>query len=340
MIPFSKPSIRRAEMNAVLGCMVSDSLEHGRVAEELAALASESLSCLGGWALREYQRAINLALTALNLETGAAVGLSALAPQAYQRVITERGLNPVLLDVEGETGLLNPAAVAERHAATPFSAVVVAHVLGQRQPLAEIAELGVAIVEDSGEAVGCEPADDAAADFTVVSLEPDKVVTAGGGSLVLAGGRKQYRALRKLADQTAAEQLLPDMNASLGLTQFRKLEELLRRRHEIREYYSRVLHTHRTLPYPGPGLAVAYAMAVVLDTDMRSVAGYARKHVVSTRAAFSDATVAVGNDGGAEAAGSLAAARGLLLRCILFPIYPTLTNAQTEQIGRVLSTIP
>ncbi len=328
-------------MNAVLSCMVSDSLEHGKEAQELVGLASEALSRSGGSAVREYQRAIELAFAALNLEPGATVAISALCPQAYYEAALRFGLTPLLLDVEPDTGLLNPESVVARHAETPFAAICVADLLGQRQPLAAVAELGVPIIEDLGEAVGAEPEDGVQGDYTIVSLEPEMVVTAGGGTLVLAAAKKQLRALRKPVELLSPEQLLPDMNASLALTQFRKLEELLRRRHEIREYYARALHTHRTLPYPGPGLAVAFSMPVVLETDMRSVVEYARKHGVSTKAAFARTAVAVEDAERTHAAtGGVASARGLLLRCVLFPIYPTLTNAQIEKIGKVLSTIP
>ena len=340
MIPFSKPSIRRAEMNAVLSCMVSDSLEHGNEARELVSLASAAMGRSGGLAVREYQRAIDLAFGALNLQPGSVVGMTALIPQAYRRVALLRGLKPVLIDVDPDTALLTPERVAEQHAATPLDALAVRHVFGQRQPLDGFAGLGIPVIEDAGEAVGAEPEDGGRAEFTVVSLEPDKVITAGGGTLVLAGGRSQHRGLRKNAEHLADEQLLPDMNASLGLTQLRKLSELLGRRHEIREYYIRALHTHRTLPYPGPGLAVAYTLPVVLDTDMRSVVEYARKHGVSTRTAFSDTAVALEDGEQPAAEGSVKAARGLLLRCVLFPIYPTLTNAQIQQIGKVLATVP
>jgi dTDP-4-amino-4,6-dideoxygalactose transaminase len=46
------------------------------------------------------------------------------------------------------------------------------------------------------------------------------------------------------------------------------------------------------------------------------------------------------SSGGTEAAAACPNARSLTLRCLLFPLYPTLGKRDVEAVCRVLSTMP
>ena len=59
---------------------------------------------------------------------------------------------------------------------------------------------------------------------TILGLEHDSIVTAGGGALLLAFGRREGTVLRNLGEGLSPEIRMTDYNAALGLAQLRDME--------------------------------------------------------------------------------------------------------------------
>jgi perosamine synthetase len=107
---------------------------------------------------------------------------------------------------------------------------------------------------------------------------------------------------------------------------------------------------------------VSYGFPVLLREGLREVRQYAAKKNVDTQPAFRDSVIAVNTapaeghvasgdadpDVGAGAGPAQLAtaershphARDLLWRCLLFPLYPSLTRKDVHLICKVLSTLP
>ena len=80
MIQTYSTTIRRKEMDAVLTCMVDEKIGPGELNTRLIQLVKEFFKCDGAVALRSPAIALGYALTALELEKGSKVMISALAP--------------------------------------------------------------------------------------------------------------------------------------------------------------------------------------------------------------------------------------------------------------------
>jgi dTDP-4-amino-4,6-dideoxygalactose transaminase len=97
--------------------------------------------------------AIVLVLNALEIGPGAEVICPAFTFYATAEAIARVGATPVFADIDPQTLNLDPDRVAER--ITPRTkAIVPVHLFGRPAPLAELAKLGLPVVEDAAQAFG------------------------------------------------------------------------------------------------------------------------------------------------------------------------------------------
>lgn len=216
--------------------------------------------------------------------------------------------------------------------------------------------------------------------ITVVSLEPTQLITSGGGAAVFAVNKRDRSSFRDAAAAVPKERIMPNMNAALGLQQIKRLERYIEKRKEIASIFNRAVlrGRHKMLVQPGDAENVFYSFAVVLSGGAKEVIQYCSRKQVDVQRAFDDSILAKmmrraessGADRGAvgessdapsdsdgvsarsqsqgvtvvESSGeqipSLPGANALLLRCVLFPLYPALPKRDIERLEKVLSSLP
>ncbi len=357
-------------MDAVLSCMVTDSLGPGSLSDQLTSAVGGYLGVAGGIALRERSRAFAMAIDGLSLTAGQGVVLDPLLPFAYHGVLRERGLVPLYADVLDSSFCIDPDS-AERlvsrftDSGGVVGAVIAHTTLGFVPDMEALGSIGAPIVEDVSEGVGANTGDERMGRFgrfVIVAMEPDGIITAGGGSLLLAAGRNDRAALRRAAEALPLDALLPDMNAALGLTQIREIEGFVARRAEIASAFSRAIMRgrHRTPLQPGESQNVHLTFPVLVEESVPEIITYARRKGVEADLAFGAtiveriAQVASSRDShsgsettadethaeGPVVLGDLPVARALLLRCVRFPLYPSMTAKEAATVERVLTTLP
>ncbi len=349
-------------MDSVLTCMVDDRIGPGDRSNELVSAVSHHLGIAGGLALRERGRALALALELLDLPPGSRVAMDPLVPAHYHDVVAFSGLVPIYVDVTGE-GICTDPRQLESLAAGTLGAIITHTALGYVPDMDAIARFGVPIIEDISQGIGANTGDRLVGSYgrlVIVAMEPDGIITAGGGTLLLAAARADLSRMRGAADDLPLDALLPDMNAALGLTQVRELERFIARRAELASVFARaVMKGRHAVPgQPGDGANVHYGFPVVLSGGAAEVRQYARKKGVETTMAFGGTVLArygksaapwnerepsegsAGSHGTVISENEFPSARALGLRCVRFPLYPALTGKETSIIERVLSTLP
>ncbi len=332
-------------MDRVLGCMVSDSIGAGAANRELCAASAEYLGAAGGVATASYYGALLAAFDALGLAAGDAVVLPALAPRVYRDALAARGLAMRQVDVDPATGTLQ-AEQAAREVAAGARAVVAHYTLGFVPDMPRLLELGVPVIEDLSQALGANLGERRCGSLgrlTVVSLSPDSIVTGGDGGLVMSSDKAIVRRLQDLVEVRLAP--LADLNASLALAQMREIESFIDARRQIAAAFARSVSRtrHKVLIQGEDGDNVHYSFPVMLASGMRDVRQYARKKGVETAPGHAGSLLAEGGEGGdGEQAqgGDYPAARSALMRCLLFPLYPTLGKTRVDTVAKVLATLP
>ncbi len=338
MIPVFKPTIKRKEMDSVLTVLVSDVIGPGAIGEEVAKLAADKLEISGGYACATYPDAVGMALTALELEPGSRVALSALSPAFYLEELARFGLEPIVIDVEETGGCIHPASALEAVKDKGAAAMLVHYPLGYIPDIEQLLEGDVPIIEDITTAYGGNDGtrlSGTGGDYCVIGLEPEHLLTAGGGALLLASGRRQLTRLKQVVENGSRSRLMPDMCAALALVQFRESESYFERRKELASIFDKAVmkSRHRVLVQSGEGENVHFSLPLMIESSVKDVSAYARKKGVETSLAFADSLLE-------RVSGDFPIARQFMLRCLLFPLYPTLGRQQAEQIAKVLSTLP
>ena len=339
-IPIIKPSVKRSDMDSVLTCMVSDNLGPGIISERLVKDVSEYLGVEGGVALREYRRAIALAMEALGLAKGSKVILSPLCPRVYRDVCIEKEIEILFVDVEPETGCLSTEQI-DNYDGQEIGAIIVHANLGFASNMEALTEYQVPIIEDISQALGANTGVKrlgSYGNYIIVSMEPECIITSGGGVLLLGKGKKETGVLKRLTESYLPELFLPDFNAALGITQIKTVERFIERRKEIAQIFSRAImqSRHKILIQKGEGDNIYYSFPIIIDSGMKDVQAYARKKGIETKPAFNGTIIAFLP----EEEKKWPSAASLYLRCLLFPLYPTLTKPGIGQIEKVLSTLP
>jgi dTDP-3-amino-3,4,6-trideoxy-alpha-D-glucose transaminase len=97
--------------------------------------------------------ALVLVLDALGIGPGDAVICPAFTFYATAEAIARRGATPVFADVDAATMNLDPEEVAAR-IGPRTKAILAVHLFGRPAPIAELAQLGVPVIEDAAQAFG------------------------------------------------------------------------------------------------------------------------------------------------------------------------------------------
>lgn len=370
MIQTFSSTIRRKEMDAVLTCMVDEKIGPGELNARLIQTAKEFFSCAGAVALRTPAAALKYALKALSLEAGSGVMLSALAPLWQFSVVEELGYKPVVLDVQPESALVTSEIVSQG-IQNGGRALVLRESLGILPDFEGILALGIPVIEDISQSAGGivpeaaqgeeaakpAPASEGEEDggapkaevkgkkagsfgiYAICSLEEKDVITAGGGALLMAAGRRDWPVLKSLAEGILDIEMLPDINAALATVQIKEFARNEARRKEIYALYNRSIMSGKNKGFVRDVElnSTIWSFPLALNSGFKDVKAYAQKKDIEVRLAFEDSIIAAKAE---ELGGACKNAKALALRTASFPLYPRLGRSQVEKISKVLVTLP
>lgn len=216
--------------------------------------------------------ALHLALLVSGVRPGELVLLPALSFIAPANAVRYVGAGCVFVDVEPDSGQLDPNRVREflekkcertrdggarhRESGRRIRAVLAVHVLGRpadMDPLAELAaEYDLVVVEDAAEALGATHRGRPAGRLgrvAALSFNGNKVITAAGGGALVTDDAAWADRARSLATQAKTDPVeyihgevgynyrLGNLQAALGLAQLERLPDFLEKKRRIAERY-------------------------------------------------------------------------------------------------------
>jgi len=289
-IPFARVVCDGREMQYIQEALASGWLTTAgqcRVFEEEFGRAVGSAHAL---AVNSCTAALHLALEALGVTAGDEVIVPALTFTATAEVVRYLGADPVIADVDGETGLLKPETVRVLARARPrVKAVIPVHYGGQSvrmltdetgPGLLEVArELGLKIIEDAAHAfparyrAGGPRVGSLAETLCCFSFYANKTITSGEGGLLATGSEEAARRARimrmhgidrevwdRFTAKTPSWQYdvvapgykynLSDVLAAIGRAQLERAEEFRRERERCARRYLEALGPLGNLALP------------------------------------------------------------------------------------------
>jgi dTDP-4-amino-4,6-dideoxygalactose transaminase len=334
-------TIRRKEMDAVLTCMVEEKVGPGELNERLIQSVKEKFNVAGAVAVRSPSIALKYALSSLNLEKNTGVMVSALAPDWQYIALVEMGYNPIVIDVFSETGMVCNDTI-QKGIEQGGRVLILSETMGQIPDIEAILELGIPVIEDISHNAGAILNNKMLGTFGVFSilgLESNDIITAGGGALLIAPQNRDWSVLRKIIESAPLTDILPDINSALAYIQLKESNrnEIIKK--EIYEVYLRSLlqGRHKTFKIaPENGVPVVYSFPVLLSSGFKDVKQYALKKDIEIELAFEHSIVSKFP----EKCENCLNANSIYLRCAIFPLYPMLGSVKSGKIAKVLATLP
>jgi perosamine synthetase len=277
-IPLAKPEITDEDRDAVLDVLRTAHLSMGPKLGEFEHAICDYTGCKYAVAVNSGTSALHLAVRALKLERGSEAILPSFTFSALLNVILQEGLHPKFVDIDPESYNVSLELVSA--AITPRTRLILAvHTFGFPVDLKSLREITqrveqlrarsgstslragphhtIQIIEDACEALGAELHGRKVGNFGDAGLfafYPNKQITTGEGGVLVTSSRQmaaQARTLRNQGRDPGLDWLqhaeigfsyrISDMNCALGISQLKRIEEIITRRQKLAEVYDREL---------------------------------------------------------------------------------------------------
>lgn len=285
-LPMSAPDLTDAERQAVMDVLHTPRLSMGPQVKAFEAAVAKKTGAKHAIAVNSGTTGLHLCVRAAGIVDGDWIITTPFSFVASASVILYERAVPMFVDVEPQTGNIDPMLVAEaagdlrrggkaiekwlpRKGAAHqgrLKAILPVDVYGQPADydlLNESAQRhGLVVIEDSCEALGAGYKDRPAGmlgDMGAFGFYPNKQITTGEGGMVVTDRDDWAMLIRALCNQGRApgdtwlehthlgyNYRLDEMSAALGRVQMNRLEELLDRRSQVAGWY-----TDRLAEIPG-----------------------------------------------------------------------------------------
>lgn len=301
MIPYGRQTISESDVQSVIDVLRSDWLTQGPAVERFERAVADYCGAAHAVAVNSATSALHIACLATELGPGDTLWTSpnTFVASANCALYCGAGVNFVDIDPRtynlSATKLERQLAEASRHGTLP-KVIVPVHFAGQPCDMAPIGNLarryGITVIEDASHAIGGRYRNTTIgsctfSDLTVFSFHPVKIITTGEGGMVLTNRKDLYDRLVRLRSHgiTRDPQLMredshgpwfyqqielgynyrmTDLQAALGLSQLRRLDEFVARRQALADRYNRALQDLPLIvPWQQPETYSAFHLYVI-----------------------------------------------------------------------------
>jgi len=278
MIPYGRQEITESDIDYVIDVLKSDFLTQGPQVPLFEKIISDYCSAEYAVAVNSSTSALHIACLSLGLGKGDWLWTSPVTFVASANCALYCGANVDFVDIDPHTYNLCPKKleyklIEAKKTNTLPKIIVPVHLCGQSCDMESISKLskeyGFKIIEDASHAVGgkylskpvgnCEYSD-----IAVFSFHPVKIITTGEGGMALTNNPKLAKKMSLLrthgitrdpSDMTNQpdgewyyQQIelghnyrMTDIQAALGISQFKRIDEIITRRHYFADRYDKLL---------------------------------------------------------------------------------------------------
>lgn len=379
MIPYGRQWIDAADEAAVLEVLRSDFLTQGPAVPRFEQALRDATGATHAVAMNSATSALHVACLALGLGPGDRLWTTPNTFVASANCGRLCGAEVDFVDIDPKTLNLDPSAlaakleVAERNGTLP-KVVVPVDFAGLPADIATIRRLadryGFRIIEDASHAIGATDGDrrvgsGRSADITVLSFHPVKIVTTAEGGAALTDDPALAHAMEltrthgitrdpaRMRGQNEGpwyyEQValglnyrMTDLQAALGASQMRRLQEFVRRRTELADRYDALLHGLPVTSAPRrAGARSAWHLYVVqlaeaLESRRRTVFESMRAAGIGVNVHYIPVHLQPYYRDRGFRVGDFPAAERYYRRAITLPLHPLLTEAEQDTVVAAL----
>jgi len=315
VIPYGRQNIEESDIEAVINVLRSDWITQGPVIGQFEAAVAAYCGAKFGIAVNSATSALHSACAALGLGPGDRLWTSPNTFVASANCALYCGASVDFVDIDPRTlnmsiPVLEARLVEAEAAGTLPKIIVPVHFAGQSCDMQAVRVLadryGFYVIEDASHAIGARYQGDPVgsccySDITVFSFHPVKIITTAEGGMTLTNNPELADRLRRLRNHGLTREpdmmryapdgpwcyqqielgynyRMTDMQAALGLSQLARLDEYVRRRHQLVARYDQLLSgLPITIPWCHPDCYSAYHLYPVRINS--GLAGQGRREI-------------------------------------------------------------
>jgi perosamine synthetase len=211
--------------------------------------------------------AIHIALHELRIGNGDEVIVPALTFIATVNPVMYVGATPIFADVDMNTWNIDPNEI-EKNITKKTKAILLVHLYGNPCNMEQIMKIAerhnLYVIEDATESLGATYKDKFTGtfgDFGCFSFNGNKVITTGGGGMVVGKDAKRLEHIKFLVNQARDESdgfhhpeigfnyRMTNIEAAMGLSQLTKLDDFLAKKREFQDIYKEELKDNVSISF-------------------------------------------------------------------------------------------
>lgn len=266
-IPYGSQWIDEQDIEAVTETLKSDYLTTGPKIKEFEDTFADYVDAKYAVAIANGTAALHAATYAAGIKEGDEVITTPITFAATANSVLYQDATPVFADIDPKTYNIDPESIKEK-ITEKTKAIIPVHYTGQPCEMNKIKEIAnkndLIVIEDGAHAVGAtykEQKIGSIGDMTTFSFHPVKNMTTGEGGMIATNSKEIYDKLMKFRTHGITKEeteyinpsdgpwyheqqelgynyRITDIQAALGITQLKKLDEFLARRREIVNRYN------------------------------------------------------------------------------------------------------
>jgi UDP-4-amino-4,6-dideoxy-N-acetyl-beta-L-altrosamine transaminase len=312
MIPYGKQDISEEDIQAVVDVLKSNFLTQGPTVPLFEKAVADYCNVKHAIAVNSATSALHIACLSLNVGQGDIVWTSPISFVASANCAIYCGATVDFVDIDNETynmsikSLEEKLLVAEKNGQLP-KVVIPVHLAGQSCDMVSIKKLsdkyGFKIIEDGSHAIGAKYLNEQVgnckySDICIFSFHPVKIITTGEGGMCVTNNDEIANSLFRLRSHGIVkntnellnkpdgpwyyEQIdlgfnyrMTDIQAALGLSQLKRLDEFVIKRHKIALNYNKFLiEDHIKLPYQDKDAFSSFHLYIIRINNTKNNIGH------------------------------------------------------------------
>ncbi len=260
IISMSLPDINEEDVSSVGEVVRSGRLALGPKNEEFEAAIAGFVGVKHAVTVSSGTAALHLIVRSLDLKTNDEILVPSFTFAASVNSFLYEGARPVFIDIEDETYTIDHSGL-ERNINNKTKAIMVVDVFGHPAEWDEIKRIAekyeLKVIDDSCEAIGAEYKDRKLGQFgdaAAFAFYPNKQMTTGEGGVIVTDDDSIADMCRSMRNQGRGEMnswlihdylgynyRLDEMSAALGVSQLKRLDDLLKKREAVAKLYTQKL---------------------------------------------------------------------------------------------------